>query len=71
VRLFGARAITDRSGEPGVVIEVDEMGMIVACGSGAVAIREVHPAGKRRMAALDWAQGRGVSVGDIWSSTPH
>jgi len=67
VRLFGARAITDRSGIPGEVLEADEMGMIVACGEGAVAIREVHPSGKRRMAALDWAQGRGVAVGDRWS----
>jgi methionyl-tRNA formyltransferase len=66
VRLYGARAIVDRSGAPGTVIETDEMGMIVACGTGAVAIREVHPAGKRRMAALDWAQGRSVAVGDIW-----
>lgn len=66
VRLFGARAITDRVGFPGEVLETDEMGMIVACNDGAVAIREVHPAGKRRMAALDWAQGRGVAVGDRW-----
>ncbi len=66
VRLFGARAITDRRGAPGEVLETDEMGMIVACGNGGVAIKEVHPAGKRRMAALDWAQGRGVSVGDRW-----
>jgi methionyl-tRNA formyltransferase len=67
VRLFGARAITDRTGIPGEVLETDEMGMIVACGDGAVAIREVHPSGKRRMAALDWAQGRAVAVGDRWS----
>ncbi len=66
VRLYGARAIVDRAGTPGEVLETDEMGMIVACGEGAVAIREVHPAGKRRMAALDWAQGRGVAVGDRW-----
>lgn len=67
VRLFGARAISDRSDAAGTVLETDEMGMIVACGAGAVAIREVHPAGKRRMAALDWAQGRGVARGDGWS----
>ncbi len=66
VRLYGARAITDRTGMAGAVLEADEMGLIVACGEGAVAIREVHPAGKRRMAALDWAQGRGVAVGDRW-----
>ncbi len=66
VRLFGARAITDRAGAPGEVLETDELGVIIACGEGAVAIKEVHPAGRRRMAALDWAQGRGVSVGNRW-----
>jgi methionyl-tRNA formyltransferase len=68
VRLFGARAIEDRRGDPGEVLEVGEMGMIVACGSGAVAVEAVHPAGKRRIAALDWAQGRGVSPGDVWEA---
>ncbi len=67
VRLYGARPITDRAGAPGEVLETGEMGMIVACGAGAVAIREVHPSGKRRMAALDWAQGRGVAAGESWS----
>jgi methionyl-tRNA formyltransferase len=67
VRLFGARPITDRKGAPGEVLETDELGLIVACGTGGVAIKEVHPAGKRRMAALDWAQGRGIAVGDRWT----
>ncbi|HEY5489564.1 MAG TPA: methionyl-tRNA formyltransferase [Gemmatimonadaceae bacterium] len=64
VRLFGARPITDRKGACGEVLETDELGLIVACGTGGVAIKEVHPAGKRRMAAMDWAQGRGCKVGD-------
>ena len=68
VRLFGARAIEDRRGDPGEVLEVGEMGMVVACGGGAVAVEAVHPAGKRRIAALDWAQGRGVSPGDHWEA---
>jgi len=66
VRLYGARAISERAGASGVVLEAGEPGLIIACGEGAVAIREVHPAGKRRMAALDWVQGRGVAVGDRW-----
>ena len=66
VRLFGARAITDRHGDAGEVLELGEAGMIIACGGGAVAVETVHPAGKRRLAALDWAQGRGVAVGDRW-----
>ena len=68
VRLYGARALPDRRGDAGEVLETGEMGMVVACanGSGAVAIEQVHPAGKRRLAALDWAQGRGIAVGDAW-----
>jgi methionyl-tRNA formyltransferase len=69
VRLFGARVLQDRRGDPGEVLEVGEEGMIVACGDGAVAVEAVHPAGKRRIAALDWAQGRGVAQGDRWEPT--
>ncbi len=64
VKLFGARPSEDRSGDAGVVLAIDEMGMLVGCGSGGVRVAYVHPAGKRRLAALDWAQGRGIAVGD-------
>ena len=65
-RFFGARILSDRSGAPGEVLGTDDAGMIVACASGAVAVKEVHPAGKRRMAAQEWAAGRGVASGDAW-----
>ncbi len=68
VRLFGVRVLPDRRGDPGEVLEIGEMGMIVACGEGAVAVETVHPAGKRRLAALDWSQGRGIARGDRWES---
>ncbi|HEY0970435.1 MAG TPA: methionyl-tRNA formyltransferase [Gemmatimonadales bacterium] len=64
VKLYGARAMESRSGDPGEVIAIDESGMLVGCGDGAIRIAEAHPAGRRRLAALDWAQGRGVSAGD-------
>ena len=64
LKLFGARPSPDHSGDAGVVLAIDESGMLVACGSGAVRIAYVHPSGKRRLAALDWAQGRGIAVGD-------
>ena len=66
VKLFGARVAADPSGDPGAVLEIDEMGMLVACGTGGVRIGYAHPAGKRRLAALDWAQGRGVAAGDVF-----
>ena len=67
VKLFGARLARDATGDPGVVMEIDEMGMLVACGGGGVRIAYAHPAGRRRLASLDWAQGRGVVVGDVFS----
>ena len=64
VKLFGARPTQDHQGDAGTVLAIDEMGMLVGCGTGAVRVAYVHPAGKRRLAALDWAQGRGIAVGD-------
>jgi methionyl-tRNA formyltransferase len=67
VRLFGVRVLPDRRGDAGEVLEIGEMGMIIACGTGGIAVETVHPAGKRRLAALDWAQGRGIAQGDRWT----
>jgi methionyl-tRNA formyltransferase len=64
LKLFGARAAMDARGDAGSVVAIDEAGMLVACREGGVRIAYVHPAGKRRLAALDFAQGRGIAVGD-------
>ncbi len=66
VKLYGARVEQDANGDPGLVLEIAEHGLLVACGTGAVRIGYAHPAGKRRVAALDWHQGRGVQVGDAF-----
>jgi len=65
VKLFGARLAPDaRQGEPGEVLAIDDDGMTIACGSGAVRISTVHPAGKRRLSPRQWASGRGIAVGE-------
>ncbi len=70
VKLFRPRPHPDRphSAEPGTVLDAlaDDAttGILVACGQGALCIREVKPAGKRRMTAADWVRGRGIAVGD-------
>lgn len=45
-------------GAAGEVIRVDGDGPSVACGEGALALEEVQPSGRPRMAATDWARGR-------------
>ena len=65
VKLFGARvAPRGTSHGAGEVLAIDDVGMLVACGSGAVRVTVVQPAGKRRLGPAEWANGRGVAVGD-------
>ena len=65
VKLFGARvAPRGTSHTAGEVLSVDDVGMLVACGAGAVRVAAVQPAGKRRLTPAEWANGRGVAVGD-------
>ena len=63
VKLFRPKVI-ETLGVPGEVLAADAEGVLVACGIGAVLVREVQPPGKRRMAAGEWVRGRGVAVGD-------
>ena len=69
LKLFGARVEPERRRETeavtGTVLGFDLMGMRVACGDDhAVRVVQVQQAGKRRMAAADWARGAGVIPGD-------
>jgi methionyl-tRNA formyltransferase len=57
----------DHDATPGTVLEMVPAdpyhGMLVACGTGAVWIREVQPSGRRRMTTSDWLRGRNTSTG--------
>jgi methionyl-tRNA formyltransferase len=61
IKLFGP---TPGAGEgaPGTVLSADQQ-LVIACGDGALALREVQPAGRNRMPAEAWVRGRGVSAG--------
>ena len=65
VKLYGARiAPRGTAHVAGEVLSVDDVGMLVACGAGAVRITVVQPAGKRRLSPVEWARGRALAVGD-------
>jgi methionyl-tRNA formyltransferase len=61
VKLFGATE-AQGTGEPGTVLETGGR-LVVAAGSGAVAVSEVQPAGKTRLPVEAWVRGRGAQVG--------
>ncbi len=68
IRLFGARRVTGTGGTPGTVVRADDDGVVVACGTDAVRLLEVHPAGRRRVSAGEWVRGRGVAAGDAFAT---
>jgi methionyl-tRNA formyltransferase len=50
--------------EPGVIVAADDRGVAVATGDGVLRLLEVGPAGRRRMAAPDWANGARFATGE-------
>lgn len=48
---------------PGTVVGIEDGGLRVACGKGAIVLERVQPPGKRSMPARDWANGRSVRPG--------
>jgi methionyl-tRNA formyltransferase len=61
VKLFGATAVEERT-TPGTVLKTGDR-LLIACGLGALEVREVQPAGRSRMTAEAWSRGRGVASG--------
>ncbi|HEY4239899.1 MAG TPA: methionyl-tRNA formyltransferase [Kofleriaceae bacterium] len=68
VKIFRAHTVTvpaPSSATPGAILSLSRDGAVVACGGGAVLVREVQVAGKKRMPWDALAVGRGVAVGDV------
>ena len=58
--------VPERGAHPaGTVVAVDTRGLVVACADGAVAISDVQAPNRKRMAAAQFAAGRGIAVGDV------
>ena len=70
VKLFGARVAPRGTAHvAGEVLAVDAVGMLVACGAGAVRVLSVQPSGKKRQAPQEWANGRGIKAGDVFDTS--
>ncbi len=62
VKLFGAREFAATPAPPGTVITTHPR-LLIACGELAIDVREVQPAGKRRMPTTEWLRGAPVTIG--------
>ncbi|MFP5418395.1 MAG: methionyl-tRNA formyltransferase [Gammaproteobacteria bacterium] len=62
LKIWAARAV-DGSGAAGEVLHADAEQLVIACGSGALDLLEVQPAGSKRMAAAAFLAGRSLVPG--------
>ena len=63
VKVWSAETCAAPGAAPGTVVAVGPEGVDVACGTGALRLRSVQPAGGRRMAAAAFAAGRALLPG--------
>jgi methionyl-tRNA formyltransferase len=61
LKIWRARVVSG-DGEPGTVLALSDA-LVVACGSDALAIDELQPAGGRRMSAAEFIRGRRLALG--------
>ncbi len=51
------------SGKPGTALRADEGGLVVACGEGALLIKEFKPEGKKKMPVSEYLKGHKIEAG--------
>ena len=67
VRIHQTSIVDETSGAPpGTVVSVEKDTLIVAAGTGCVAIEVIQAPGKRAMPIADYLRGHGVSHGDVF-----
>lgn len=67
IKLWTAQVVPAVTGEPGVVMQADEQGVVVACGQGGLRFTELQRPGSRRMTAGEFLRGFAVNGGDCFT----
>ena len=56
-------SLADGNGDPGSILAVNEAGIVVACGDGALRLEVLQAPGGKRLAASDFLRGHPLKVG--------
>jgi methionyl-tRNA formyltransferase len=64
IKIWASDAALGSFGAPGTVVRADGANLVIACGEGALAVRELQRAGGRRMSAAEFLSGNRIEAGD-------
>ena len=68
VDIFDAAKVAG-DGAPGKVLSINDQGMTIAAGGGAILAKRVRGADGKKVAAAEWAKAAGVSAGDAFEKS--
>jgi methionyl-tRNA formyltransferase len=67
IKIWTAEAAPGRFGAPGTIVASND-GLVVACGEGALVVRELQRAGGRRLGVRDFLAGNPIAAGEYFNS---
>ena len=68
IKVWQAVVETARTGSPGEVLDADERGIVVACGTDALRLLELQSAGGKRLSAAAFLAGHAIARGSFFGS---
>ena len=69
IKIWSSDPAAGHFGAPGTVVRADADGLVIACGEGALAVRELQRAGGRRLNAADFLSGNPIETGTLVGTT--
>lgn len=70
IKIWSAEPAAGSFGAAGTIVQADANGLLVACGRGALLVRELQRAGGRRQSAASFAAGYRIAAGAVFDAAP-
>jgi methionyl-tRNA formyltransferase len=70
IKIWASEPAAGHFGAPGIVVRADKGDLVIACGEGALAVRELQRAGGRRLSTADFLSGNRVDPGSLVGVMP-
>lgn len=67
LKIWQAEVVDTRTGEPGIILQADKSGIVVACGEKALRILTLQREGGRRLSATEFLAGNPIQSGEKFS----
>lgn len=67
IKIISAQPVKDNhfTGKAGTILSADADGLLIACGSGAICVKDIQIEGKRKMPVSDYVKGNSFTINTV------